>query len=140
MLIKDSTRLLDEWYNLRQQLENTDTPFEMVAAFFEKRPKVKIYTDPYDTDTWPTPWELIEENEYCPFNLVLGICYTLQLTDRFKDCHPKINVVIDNNNKTVYYILIIKDKVYGYDSNWININNLPNSLKIQKIYRMKALH
>jgi len=108
--------------------------------FFEQLPKVKIYTDPYDPDTWPTPWELIDENEYCQFNILLGICYTIQLTERFKNCHPKINVAIDTINKTVYYLLIINDKVYGYDSNWIEASALPKSLKIQKMYAMKELH
>jgi|688.fasta_scaffold95575_3 hypothetical protein len=140
MLIKDRTQVSTLWYNLRRQLENDLTPFETVANFFEQLPKVKIYTDPYDPDTWPTPWELIDENEYCQFNILLGICYTIQLTERFKNCHPKINVAIDTINKTVYYLLIINDKVYGYDSNWIEASALPKSLKIQKMYAMKELH
>ena len=140
MLIRGSNKISSQWYELRQQLEWDDTPLETVANFFEKLPKVKVYTDPYDPDTWPTPWELIDENEYCPFNLILGICYTIQLTERFKTCQPKINVAVDNINKTVYYLLIIEDKVYGYDQKWIELKNLPKSLKMQKIYRMKELH
>ncbi len=140
MLITHSTRISNDWYNLRQRLEYIDNPFDEVADFFEQLPKVKIYTDPYNPATWPTPWELIQENEYCPFNIILGICYTIQLTERFKKCQPKINVTIDTINKTVYYLLIIKDKVYGYDSKWINTRSLPNSLKIQKSYEMKELH
>lgn len=140
MLIKGCDKLSTKWYELRQQLEKDLNPLETVAKFFESLPKVKIYTDPYDPDTWPTPWELIDENEYCPFNIILGICYTIQLTERFKNCQPKINVAIDKINKTVYYLLIINDKVYGYDSKWVDIGDLPNSLKIQKMYRMKQLH
>lgn len=140
MLIAHSTRISNDWYDLRQRLEYIDNPFEEVADFFEHLPKVKIYTDPFNPETWPTPWELIQENEYCPFNIILGICYTLQLTERFKECQPKINVTIDRVNKTMYYLLIIKDKVYGYDSKWINTSSLPNSLKIQKSYEMKELH
>lgn len=140
MLVRDRNKISSQWYELRQRLEWDPNPLDTVANFFESLPKVKIYTDPYDPDTWPTPWELIDENEYCPFNIILGICYTIQLTERFKSCHPKINVVIDNINKTVYYLLIVEDKVYGYDSKWIELKNLPKSLKIQKIYRMKELH
>jgi hypothetical protein len=140
MLIKDRTQISHLWYNLRQQLESDPTPLETAANFFERLPKVKIYTDPYDESTWPTPWELIEENEYCPFNIILGICYTIQLTDRFKDHRPMINVAIDTINKTVYYLLIVKDKVYGYDSKWIDLKALPKSLKTQKMYAMKELH
>ena len=142
MLVEDRLiqQHLSAWYKLRQQLEKSDDPFNEVVKFFSSLPQVKFYTDPYDPSTWPTPWELISENEYCKFNRILGICYTLQLTERFKNCQPKINVSIDNVNKTVYYLLFVEDKVYGYDEDWIDATELPKSLKIQKIYPMKQLH
>lgn len=128
------------WYQLRQTLETSEDPFSDVAKFFLRLPRVKFYTDPYDSSTWPTPWELIDENEYCEFNLILGMCYTIQLTERFKDCRPTINLAIDIVNKTVYYLLCIDDRVYGYDDSWITMSELPKSLKMQKIYPMKPLH
>jgi hypothetical protein len=131
---------LSAWYELRQQLEESDDPLNDVVRFFSKFPQVKFYTDPYEPSTWPTPWELISENEYCRFNQILGICYTLQLTERFKNSQPKINVSIDTVNKTVYYLLFVEDKVYGYDEDWIDASKLPKSLKEQKIYPMKQLH
>lgn len=142
MIVEDrlSQQNLSAWYNLRQQLEIAADPLGDVANFFQRLPRVKRYTDPYDKNTWPTPWELITENEYCDFNRILGICYTLQLTERFKNCHPTINVAIDRTNKTVYYLLLVEDKVYGYDDDWINVKTLPKSLKSQKIYTMKQLH
>ncbi len=142
MIVEDlqTQSLFSAWYKLRQNLEYSEDPLRLVVDFFDQLPRVKLYTDPYDPDTWPTPWELISENEYCPFNRILGICYTLQLTERFKNCHPKINVAIDIINKTVYYLLFIEDKVYGYDDDWIDVSKLPKSLKIQKNYDMKALH
>lgn len=142
MLIEDhqTHKNLTAWYNLRQHLETATDPLIDVADFFLRLPRVKIYTDPYDSTTWPTPWELISENEFCNFNLILGICYTLQLTERFKDSHPKINVAIDKINKTVYYLLFLEDKVYGYDEAWIDVADLPKSLKIQKKYAMPQLH
>lgn len=142
MLVTDrlqQTRQL-AWYQLRQQLETSEDPFSDVTTFFLRLPKVKYYTDPYDSSSWPTPWELIDENEYCEFNLILGMCYTMQLTERFKDTRPTINLAIDNVNKTVYYLLCIEDKVYGYDDSWINVSELPKSLKMQKIYPMRPLH
>ena len=128
------------WYQLRQTLETSEDPFSDVAKFFLRLPRVKFYTDPYDSTTWPTPWELIDENEYCEFNLILGMCYTIQLTERFKGCRPTINLAIDIVNKTVYYLLCIDDRVYGYDDSWITMSELPKSLKMQKIYPMKPLH
>jgi hypothetical protein len=138
---KNQQTRLSAWYNLRQQLETSNDPFLDVTRFFLKLPRVKIYTDPYDSSTWPTPWELISENEYCEFNIILGICYTLQLTERFNNIKPKINVAVDAVNKTVYYLLVIDDKVYGYlDEEWTSVDQLPKTLKSQKIYNMKPLH
>jgi hypothetical protein len=142
MLVSDrlqQTRQL-AWYQLRQTLETSEDPFSDVAKFFLRLPRVKFYTDPYDSSTWPTPWELIDENEYCEFNLILGMCYTMQLTERFKDARPTINLAIDNVSRTVYYLLCIEERVYGYDDSWIRVSELPKSLKMQKIYSMKPLH
>ena len=143
MLVTDqlqNTRLT-AWYKFRQQLEESSDPFLDVAKFFLRLPRVKFYTDPYDRERWPTAWELISENEYCEFNLILGMCYTLQLTERFKNSQTTINVAVDSINKAVYYLLKIEDKVYGYaDEEWIAVEELPKSLKMQKIYAMNPLH
>ena len=138
---KEKDQLLTEWYSFRQQLETIPNPLEETTHFFLSKPKTKFYTDPYDKTTWPTPWELITENEYCKFNLLLGICYTLQLTERFKDLEPVISIVIDPYSKTVYYTLVIGEFVYGYaDDEWILVTQLPKSLKTQKIFNMDPLH
>jgi hypothetical protein len=138
---KNSEHRLNNWYQFRQQLETSSTPLDDVAAYFSKFPKVKIYTDPYDQSTWPTAWELIDENEYCQFNTLLAICYTLQLTSHYKDSKPLIEIAIDRINKTVYYLLFVDDKVYGYDdTGWILAENLPKTLKNLKIYTMPPLH
>ena len=141
ILEKQTNQRLSAWYALRQHLENSTTPFDDVVEFFNHFPKVKIYTDPYNDSTWPTAWELIEENEYCPFNLILGICYTLQLCERFKNITPKITITLDKLTNSVYYLLFVEDSVYGYeDGGWTPVKNLPKSLKNIKIYCMPPLH
>lgn len=129
------------WRELRQKLETSINPLEDVVDFFQTFPKVKVYTDPYDDSTWPTAWQLIEENQYCQFNLVLGICYTLQLCNRFNHISPRITISIDTVTKSVYYMLFVDDYVYGFeDGIWIPENRLPKSLKNIKIYDMPPLH
>ena len=138
---KKSNQRLVDWYNFRQQLEQSKSPLEDTVDYFSKVPRVKIYTDPYDQSTWPTAWELIDENEYCQFNIILGICYTLQLTSHCQNSDVLIKIAIDNVNKTVYYLLFVDDKVYGFDDNgWIPAKNLPKTLNYLKIYTMPPLH
>ena len=134
-------RRLVDWYTFRQHLETSKTPLDDVVEYFHSHPRVKVYTDPYDQSRWPTPWELIDENEYCPFNIILGMCYTLQLTKRFSESNATITISIDKTNKTVYYLLFIDDKVYGYEQDtWIPATQLPTTLKTLKMYKMKPLH
>lgn len=136
-----SYKRLKAWHDFRQQLETEEDPFNLVAKVYAEVPRVKVYSDPYDQATWPTPWELIEENEYCPLNQVLGVAYSLGLTERFKDWCPKITIAVDNDNKCVYYLLYHDDKVYGYEDNkWIHVKTLPKTLITKKIYSLGCLH
>lgn len=136
-----TVKRLNSWRTLRDHIEHSSTPLDDIAEFFNQFPRVKIYTDPYDQTTWPTPWELIEENQYCPFNIILAIAYTIQLCSRFNDLQPKITITIDEITKTVYYLLFLKDEVYGFIQNeWIHKNNLPKSLKNIKIYHLDPLN
>jgi DNA polymerase elongation subunit (family B) len=133
-------RLVD-WHAFRLQLETSETPLDDVVNYFQSLPRVKVYTDPYDQSTWPTAWQLIDENEYCQFNITLAICYTLQLTTHFENSSPLIKIAIDRINKVVYYLLFIDNKIYGYDdNNWIPVDSLPKTLKYLKIYNMPPLH
>lgn len=141
VLDKKLEKRLSAWQQLRQHLETSTTPLEDVVEFFNNFPHVKVYTDPYDQTTWPTAWELIEENEYCPFNTILAICYTLQLCKRFENSNPKVTISIDKLSNSVYYMLFINNVVYGYeDGQWVSIETLPKSLKHIKIYTMPSIH
>ena len=141
ILTKPTQTKLSKWRNLREKLEISESPLEDVSAYFNQLPKTKVHTDPYDESTWPTPWELIEENQFCPFNILLGIRYTLHLTERFKDTQINLSITIDSNSNTVYYLLITGDYVYGFkDDEWVRKNQLPNSLKNIRLYQFKSLN
>ena len=129
------------WREFRQQLETSSNPLDDVAKFYSYSPRTRVYSDPYDQSTWPTPWELLEENEYCPINQLLGVAYSLQLTERFQDWIPTIAIAVDSISKSVYYILYCNNKVYGYEENqWIQVELLPKSLNIKKIYSLESRH
>jgi hypothetical protein len=131
---------LKPWIEFRDSLEFSSTPFQDVSLYFERKLNTKNYTDPYDQSSWPTPWELIYENQFCSFNIILAICYTLQLTERFKNIRPVINLVLDKTDKTVYYLLLIDDKVYGYQlEDWCSLEDLPKSLITKKTYVLDSL-
>ena len=128
------------WNGFRNSLETSETPIQDVIDIYNKAPKVLIHADPYDKQTWPTPWELVNENSYCEFCLMLGICYTLQLTDRFSTEHFEIHIRQDKERSETRYLLFLKDLCIGYDEHApVSVEDLPETLRLEKKYVMPDL-
>jgi hypothetical protein len=127
MFDKPYDKRLFKWRYFRSLLENSIDPLQDTIDFYKKAPLVGFQTDPWDQSTWPGPWELIQENIYCEFCLILGIYYTLELTDRFSDSQFKIYISSNNNTKQVHYILYVNNNIIGYDRDRaISITDLPS--------------
>lgn len=141
MFEKEYEERLASWRNFRDKLESSQTPFQDVLSFYKQARLASIHTDPWDQKTWPSPWELLFENRYCEFCTVLGMCYSLQLTERFKDSFFEIHISKDNSSSEIYYLLCIDDVVINYDDNSVILkNDLPDSMYSQRIYTMTKLH
>lgn len=131
---------LQSWNCLRQNLETSSDPIQDIIDAYRQAPKVQIHADPWDKNTWPNPWELINENQYDDFCTVLGQCYSLQLTDRFSGSEFEIHIGIDKeSSRTCYLLLINKTTVIGWDESYVDINELPTSYNSQKVYVMPPL-
>lgn len=125
------------WFKFRQSLETLDDPIQSVIDKYNTVSTVSIHTDPWDENTWPDPWQLIQENQYCDFALVLGMCYSLQLTDRFNGSVFEIHITTDYNKSADYYILMVDKYVIGYyNSTYTSVDDLPKELVVQKIYHL----
>jgi len=107
------------WRELRNSIESSVSPFDDVKEFWQTAPVGRPCADPYDSDTWPSPWELIHENVYCEFLQLLAICYTLQLTDRFSRSQFEIHITLDNKENDIKYVLFVDNQAIRYysDSN-----------------------
>jgi len=128
---------LSSWAAFRASLEHSKDPLQDVIDCYNQAPTVSIHIDPWDQKNWPDPWQLILENQYCDFARVLGMCYSLQLTDCFTQSSFEIHITTDYKESASYYILIVDKNVIGYyNSTYTAIENLPNSLVAQKIYNM----
>ena len=131
---------LHAWSHLRQSLEISTDPFQEVIDLYKSAPYVSIHTDPWDETRWPTPWELVFENQYDDFCTVLGQCYSLQLTDRFKGSSFEIHIGVDSKSSRTCYLLIINNStVLGWNESHADIQVLPKTFKSQKIYHMPPL-
>lgn len=105
----NETNKLQQWKNFRNSLEVSSTAFEDVAQFWSRTPFVSNYLDPFDSKSWPDPWQLILNNKFDDLGIVLGMCYTLQLTERFKDNKFEIHMSMSQLKKDWRYVLLIDD-------------------------------
>ncbi len=100
---------LTEWRRFRDNLENSDTPLEDVAELWSRAPFVSSYLNPSQPDRWPDPWHLILDNKLDDLAIVLGMLYTLKLTQRFmeSDCEIHMSMLPD---KTHCHFLLVDNK------------------------------
>jgi len=114
MFEKDYFTRVKLWREFRSTLETCEDPIDKVLKFWNKASISLITADPYDTDTWPDPWELLKENTYCEFTKILAIYYTLQLTDRFSQSDFEIHIVLDKKESAIKYLLFVDNQTLGY--------------------------
>ena len=133
----DYEKRLTAWREFRETLETHEDPLQAVIDFYETAPYVSIHTDPWTQDMWPDPWELVFENQYDNFCRVLGMCYSLQLTERFKGSSFEIHIGIDRKKSSTLYLLYIDNKVIGLkEREYVDRNEVPKSFTPQTIYPM----
>lgn len=137
MFEKQFKERLSEWKQFRDMLETSNDPLSKTVEFYSSAPFVTIQADPWDQSTWPGPWELLEDNLYCPFIKILAICYTLQLTNRFSQSQFEIHITQDNNN--IRYLLTVDNMFIGYDLDGCRVNEIPNEIIYKKTYNMRPL-
>jgi hypothetical protein len=128
---------LSEWAETRDKISASEDPIQATIDQYEQAPRVSIHTDPYDRDTWPTPWELIRENQYCEFCKLLGIAYTLQLTDSFSETEFEIHIQRSRETGEIYYLLYVGNRVVGYTGDThVAESDIPNTHDLQHRYML----
>jgi hypothetical protein len=127
------------WRQFRNDLEKSSDPIQSAIDFYNQAPKEKLGVDPWDQSTWPSPWELLQENYYCDFTRVLGICYSLQLCDCFTDSNFEI-IIITDSKRGYLYALQLDNYIIGWkEDTYVDINKLPKNLLPHDVYPMPKL-
>jgi len=120
---------LKSWYDLRKSLEDGDIKTSCLAIdnWWQKAPPVNHYLHPNDIDSWPGPWDLLVENNYCQIARGLGMVYTLQLVG-IKDID--FCIAIDDNSEECALVMV--DRAI-YVMNYYPNTVISNSLKDFKV-------
>jgi len=134
---------LASWSNFRKTLETCENPIQEAINYYDNAPQVSINTDPWDQNTWPTPWQLVAENQYCNFCKLLGVCYSLQLTNRFTGKDFEIYIGTDIEKSKTMYVLQTGSDVVTVEQNGNDVKKQTKSLgkiAVEKRYVMSKLN
>ena len=125
------------WREFRDGIENSSDPIQDTIDFYNQAPDCLIAADPYTPSSWPDPWELLEENNYCSFVKILAICYTLQLTDVLSQASYEIHITRDNEISETYYLLFVDDIVVGFNGDsHVHRSKLPPTLRSELVHSL----
>ena len=114
------------WREFRDKLEKSKTPFEDVQELWNTAPRTTKGLDPWNSQQWNSPWELLAENRFCPVSIPLMMGWTMKLTTRFTQENILIKTIVDHSNERVYNVIHIQETVLNVDNKVINIRDVPS--------------
>ena len=100
---------LIEWRKFRDSLENSQDPLTSVAELWARAPFVNSYLNPTDAKSWPDPWHLVMDGKFDDLAIVLGMLYTVKLTQRFTNTHCEIHMSTSEKNSDRRFFLIVEN-------------------------------
>lgn len=128
---------LTKWVELRKEIDSSPTPLEDVQEFWKQAPFVPYNKniDPYHQLSWPTPWQILEQNCYDDFTRSLMIGYTLKLTNKFKNSEIELHTVVDKNRYREYNLVYVDNKiVLNYsDDGPVGSDSIPVDLHLKNM-------
>ena len=137
MFHKNYEERLQLWKQFRDGLEKVEDPIQAAIDFYNQAPSCLIAADPFTPSSWPTAWELLEENNYCSFVKILAICYTLKLTDVLSQASYEIHITRDFKNSSTYYLLYVDERVIGFTGEThVHSNELPTNLRSELVHAL----
>ncbi len=132
----DTDLRLSKWTELRTRVESSETPFNDVCEFWNSAPYTPYNRriDPYYQKSWPTPWEIISENQYDDFTKAIMIAWTLRYTARFRNDHIDIRTYVDKDRTCVYNVVVIGNKALNFsDSEPVDIADIDLDFMLENL-------
>lgn len=110
VFILDYEVRLKSWFDLRNKLSRLPTSIQVqeVDKFWQRVPISNHYLHPDFIKDWPTPWQLISDNNYCYYARALGMIYSLLLLGT--NAIELVQAVDDNSNEVV--LVLVDDAKY----------------------------
>lgn len=128
------------WVSFRRSLDQSLDPLSDIAYFWGNTKTIPFNKniDPYNSFSWPTPWEIIADNCYDELTLTIIIGYTVKLTDCFKDSKVEIKTFVDSTKKRLYNLVFVDDKfVLNYEKGYVvTADKVPDSFFLENLVEL----
>jgi len=133
----DTDDRLTAWSELRKAIDLSNEPLQTCVDFWFKVPFVPFNksVDPFYPASWPTPWEIIVQNQYDDFTKAVMMGYTLLLTERYKNSLVEIKTLVDSKQNRLYNVVYI-------DNTWVlNFDDYRPTVvdSVPSLYRLENL-
>lgn len=114
---------LQEWYNLRENIKHLPIDQQCIQTdnWWQKTPLVNRYLHAHFIEEWPMPWDLLNDNEYCPYARALGMIYTLYLINV---TNVKLYEAKDQDGIDIVLVIVDDNYVLNYWPNTVNTNKI----------------
>tara|TARA_B100000497_G_C7547805_1_gene331232 strand:+ start:74 stop:526 length:453 start_codon:yes stop_codon:yes gene_type:complete len=118
-----STRL-NRWREFRKGLntDNTKDVCELVIDWWKMAPISSWTIDPVDSDTYPTPWEMLHSGNFCENSMALGMSYTIHYAN---DKIPNSLMYVTDREKSIQKLCALVDNKYLLNYSYGAISTLP---------------
>lgn len=132
------------WREFRQSIDNISLPaaLQQTSEFWTQAPFTPYYLDNTQPSTWPTPWQLVEENVYCDVAKSLGIAYTMLLTKHRKKLDIELRVYRHPDTGVEYNLSWFNQGKYILnliDCQVVNITQFDKTLQLVGKYNASEL-
>jgi hypothetical protein len=126
------------WRDLRLEAEHTDdleSSLMIINDWWFKSPWRPYHLHWDDQATWPGPWDLLADNQWCDLARALGIVYTIMMLQRSDITDVDLVQTISDNlvlvNKGKYIMNWSPGQMLNIGSKDITIKNCINSKELQ---------
>ena len=134
----DVNERITQWREFRNTLEECNDPYTRTLEFWKQAPRIDKYLNQYNSQEWPTPWEVLKENRFCPVAIPLMIGWTMKLTTRFTKVPVLIKISIDIKTQRYYNLVQVENTIIDYENNSSCISSeLPDTIVCQEVVELK---
>ena len=78
--------------------------------------------DPVDSNTWPTPWEMLHSGNFCENSIALGMSYTIYYAN---ERIPNELLFITDRDNSIQQLCTLIDNKYLLNYQYGSISTLP---------------